>query len=203
MKLRPLILCAALIMLVPVLSSCALFGAAVDDLNSYLSGRSATITTYNQAGAQIDVIKGKSIDIRRDETFDSTNSDGSSNSDSSVLKISVGDGIIRHVGSTLVLAEDGLVKVSDAATTLDLENTEPGRPWLNYLYEQNRNVWEGKAKTIMIRSQDGTPVSVYAGNKVEVFNPDIPKTTWFRIDGKTLLVYRADYSVIDTALLTD
>ena len=102
-----------------------------------------------------------------------------------------------------MLAEDGLVKVSDAATTLDLENTEPGRPWLNYLYEQNRNVWEGKAKTIMIRSQDGTPVSVYAGNKVEVFNPDIPKTTWFRIDGKTLLVYRADYSVIDTALLTD
>lgn len=190
-----------MIVLAGMLSSCALFGAAVDDLNRALNGVPGTMTTYNQAGDPIDVVKGESFDVRRDETFDTTDGEGSSNKDSSVIKISVGDGIIRHVGSTLVLAEEGLVKVSDAPTQVELNNSDSGRPWLNYLYEQNRNVWQGKAKTIMIRSQDGTPVAIFAGDQVEVLNPDIPKTTWFRVDGMFLLVYRADYTVYDTALL--
>ena len=53
----------------------------------------------------------------------------------------------------------------------------------------------------MIRSQDGTPIAVFAGDNVEVFATDVPKSTWFRVDGKLLLVYRCDYTTYDTALL--
>ncbi|OYX53471.1 hypothetical protein B7Y92_02920 [Candidatus Saccharibacteria bacterium 32-50-13] len=35
----------------------------------------------------------------------------------------------------------------------------------------------------------------------EIFSGDIPKTTVFRVDGKLLLVYRADYTAYDSDLL--
>lgn len=35
----------------------------------------------------------------------------------------------------------------------------------------------------------------------EIFSSDIPKTTVFRVDGKMLLVYRADYTAYDSDLL--
>ena len=190
-----------LVVTASLLSSCALFGAAIDDLNRSLNGTSATMMTFDQFGNPIDTVHGESFDVRRDEKFDTTASDGGSNKDSSVLNISLGDDHIFHVGSTLILAEDGLVKVSDAPSQVDLENSEPGHPWLNNLIENHRNLWKGKAKTIMIRSQNGTPIAVYAGDEVEVFNPDIPKATWFQVDGKFLFVYRADYTVYDTDLL--
>lgn len=193
-------LVSALVM-VSLLSSCALFGDTADDISRYLHGMSATMSTYDQFGRPIDVVKGKSFDVRRDDTFDSSDSEGNSNKDSSVIKISVGDEVIRHVGSTMLLVQDGIVKVSDAPTQVELENNDAGRPWLNYLHQRASNLWKGKAETLMIRSQNGTPIAVFAGDEVSVFAPDIPKTTRFRIDGKTLVVYRADYTIYPTALL--
>lgn len=74
-------------------------------------------------------------------------------------------------------------------------------PWLNDIRERFQNLWKGKAKTIMIRSQNGTPLAVYAGDAVEIFATDMPKTTVFRVDGQYLLVYRADYTAYDSDLL--
>jgi hypothetical protein len=182
-------------------SSCAIFDSALDDLNRALNGEAATLTTYNQAGQKIDEVHGQSFAFTRDDTFDSTDAEGKKIENSSVIKIAVGGRIIQHVGSTLLLAEDGLIKVSDAPTKLFLDSNDPGRPWLNFLYHDLRNAWKGKARTVMIRSQDGMPIAVFAGDKVEAFAPDIPQATRFEIDGKTLLVYRADYTVYDTSLL--
>lgn len=191
----------ALVIIGLLASGCSMFGKGVDDLTSSLAGRAAVMTTFDENGNQIDEVKGKSFDIRRDETFDSKNPDGSTNEDSQVLSISVGGHLIHHVGSTLILADEGLNKVSDAPTQVDLQNSEDGTPWLNRLYRSFGNNWQGASRTIVIRSQNGFPIAVYAGNAVETFTADIPKTTWFRVDGKNLLVYRADYTVYDTALL--
>lgn len=192
-----------IIMLVGVLtlSSCAWVESLFDDVERLFVGEPATLTTYNQAGQTIDEIHGDSFDFRRDTTFDSTDAEGNVVSESSVLKIAIGGKTMHHVGSTLILAEDGLVKVSGAPSQVFLDNNDPGRPWLNYLYQDMRNAWKGKARTIMIRSQDGMPIAVFAGDKVEAFAPGIPQATRFEVDGKTLLVYRADYTVYDTALL--
>lgn len=184
-----------------VLSGCAMFSAFGEELNRAFNGVPATMTTYNQEGDLIDEVHGSSFAISRDSRFDTSNSDGTDKNDSSVLMISLGDDHISHVGSTLILAQDGLTEVAGARTTVKFNNTEPGTPWLNNLLELNRNLWKGKGKTILIRSQDGTPVAVYAGNEVEIFATDVPKSTWFRVDGKYLFVYRADYTVYDNALL--
>ena len=74
-------------------------------------------------------------------------------------------------------------------------------PILNQMINQFQNDFTGKSRVLLIRSQLGFPLATYAGNKVSIFSTDVPKTTGFLVDGKKLVVYRADYTVYDTALL--
>jgi len=192
----------ATVLTVFILAGCAGLSAFGEEINRAFNGVSATMTTYNEDGELIDKVHGTSFRITRDTRFDTSNSDGTSKNDSSVLMISLGDNHISHVGSTLVLAQDGLTAVADAEASVEFSNNEPGTPWLNNLFEYHRNLWQGKGKTILIRSQNGTPIAVYAGSEVEILATDVPKSTWFRVDGKYLFVYRADYTVYDNDLLS-
>lgn len=188
--------------LVLVLSGCAGLANWGENFNRQWKGASATMQTFNEKSQVIDKVHGTSIQIARDTTFDTSNSDGTNKNDSQVLLISIGSGSIRHVGSTLVLNQDGLTEIMTTTNaTVDLKSTERGTPWLNRLREQHQNLWAGKSKTILIRSQNGTPLAVYTGNEVEIFATDVPKSTQFRVDGKLLFVYRADFTVIDNDLL--
>lgn len=186
------------------LSGCAALGKFGGDISRELQGINATMTTYNQDGQIIDQISGNSFNIQRDDRFDSRNSEGGSNKDSSVLLISLGDSHISHVGSTMVLAENGLEDIyQEGDGHVFLDNTEPGTPFLNTFLEKNRNMWSGKSKIIMVRSQDGDPIAIYSGDNVEIFGTDIPSSTQLQIDGQFMLVYRADYTIFDSALLVE
>lgn len=68
-------------------------------------------------------------------------------------------------------------------------------------YGQNVGPRVGKARILMIRSQDGTPCAIFAGDEVSVYSTDVPKSTEFVVDKKLLVVYRADYTVYDASLL--
>ncbi len=192
----------ALAVLVGLLSSCALVSKDVDNLVALMKGRSATIVTYNVYAQQLDRVHGTSVDIHRDGTFDSTNADGTTNADSSVLAISVGNNNMTHVGSTMIMAQDGIVDITgQLPATVDLNNTEHGTPLLNYLRQQFRNTWKGTSRTVLVRSQNGSPIAIFGGNEVEYYATDIPKSTLLRIDGKYLLIYRSDYTIYDNILL--
>ena len=183
-------------------SGCAASAKLFDDLNGALKGRQGVMMTFNEESQVIDRIEGVSFNFNRDTTFDTRDSDGVSKNDSSVVQVSLGDSHIHHVGSTMIFAESGIVNITESLPeTVRFSNTDPGTPWLNNIRHGFQNLWEGKAKTIMIRSQNGTPLAVYAGDTVEIFSSDIPKTTVFRVDGKILLVYRADYTAYDSDLL--
>lgn len=194
----PLLLLCSLI-----LSSCAALEAFGDELTRAFKGVPASMRTYTQEGQLVDEVHGKSFRISRDERFDSEASDGSSNKDSSVLLISLGDNHVSHVGSSMILAQDGLVDISEEfGDKVSFKNHDPGMPWLNDLLEYSRNLMKGKGKTILIRSQDGTPIAVYQGEQVEIRETDVPKSTWFEVDHKYLFVYRTDYTVYDNELLS-
>lgn len=183
------------------LAACAAFSQQLGDLSAALKGRSGVMRTFDENSQVIDEVKGESFRFVRDTRFDTHNSEGS-NKDSGVVEITLGDSHIYHVGSTMIFAENGLVEVtSQLPASMRITNAKPGVPWLNDIREHFQNLWKGKAKTIMIRSQNGTPLAVYAGDAVEIFAADMPKTTVFRVDGQYLLVYRADYTVYDTDLL--
>lgn len=171
------------------------------DLKSKLNGREVTIRTFDEESHVIDSISGKSVMIERDTKFDSANSEGGSNKDSSVLKITIGKNEMLHVGSSLIMAEDGLTDVfSEYTKTVNIQNLDRSVPIINCMINSLRNNSTGAAKMILIRSQNGTPLATYLGTHVSTFAVDIPKTTAFLIDDKVLLVYRSDYSVYDLAL---
>ena len=60
----------------------------------------------------------------------------------------------------------------------------------------------GTPKVVVISSQLGVPIAVYGGSKVYYEIPDdLPKMTKLIIDGKALYIHRANYIIIDTAMI--
>lgn len=187
-----------------ILSGCAATAMTFEDFNRSWSGISATITTYDQQGGLIDKIQGQSLQVSLDERFSVTSRDSEgkvTKTPGDVMLISIGDSHISHVGSTMIWEEEGVEAIAGENGQVEFVNTEQGTPWLNDLFEYHQNLWQGGAKTIMIRSQDGLPIAVYAADEVEIVGTAVPKSTMFRLDGKRLFVYRADYTVYDTELL--
>ena len=194
-------LIVALIVSALALTGCAGMSMTGEEFSRAINGVTGTMSTYNEESQVIDRVDGVSFRFARDDRFDTHNSEGS-NKDSAVVMISLGDSHIFHVGSTMIFAQDGIVNVAgQLPDEVRFSDTVTGTPWLNDIRERFGNLWQGKAKTTMVRSQNGTPLAVFAGNAVETFATDIPKSTAFRVDGKYLLVYRADYTVYDNTLL--
>jgi hypothetical protein len=203
-KKKGLVLIMGLVILVgSILTGCSELHMSAKNLESQLYGLSVEIRTFDEESRVIDKVKGKSVMVERDTTFDTQSSEGS-NKDSSVLEITIGENSMHHVGSSLIVAEEGLYDLFDEyAKTVDIQNMDRGTPFINSLVNSFKNVTTGKSKTVLIRSQNGTPLATYVGNHVSIFSVDIPKTTALLVDGQVLLIYRCDYTIYDTALLLD
>lgn len=184
------------------LTGCQALGEFVSEFRQDFTGLTMSVQSYDEAAQLIDSIQGKSVSIQRDDEFDSYTLDGESNADSQVLNIQIGGKTMTHVGSSLIAAETGLedftTHVQDKAALYD---TRSNLPFISRLQDQVGQTFFGKAKTILIRSQNGTPLAVYSGNKVSYFKTDVPKSTGLLIDGKYLFVYRCDYTIYDNDLL--
>ena len=60
----------------------------------------------------------------------------------------------------------------------------------------------GKSQVVVIQSQLGVPICAFSGEKVRWEIPDdLPKMTKLMIDGKALYIHRANFEIIDKALL--
>lgn len=179
---------------------CAKVHMGETELTQKLVGISVDIRTFDEESNVIDKVTGKSVSIVRDSKFDSS----SESKDSSVLKITVGKSEMSHVGSSLIMAEEGLYDIFDEyMKTVDIENSDRSIPVINRVVNGVLNDTVGKEKTILIRSQSGKPLATYVGNSVSSFSVDIPNTTAFLVDGKMLIVYRCDFTTYDTALLLE
>lgn len=166
------------------------------------SGLQMTVRTFDENSQLIDQMSGKSLSISRNEDFDSVDSEGNSKADSSVLKITLGKHEIDHVGSSLIASEEGLEDLfAKYQTTVDIKDTAQDVPILNRMVSGLKNDFTGKKKVILIRSQNGTPLATYAGDKVSLYASDAPKTSELLIDGKRLIIYRCDYTIYDRELL--
>ncbi|MGT2756901.1 DUF5052 family protein [Streptococcus ovuberis] len=165
-------------------------------------GLEMTVRTYDENSQLIDQMSGKSLSISRNQEFDSISSDGASNADSTVLKITLGNYEIDHVGSSLIAAEEGLEDMfSKYQQTVSVDETSRTIPVLNRMVSSLKNDFTGKRKIILIRSQNGTPLATYVGNKVSLYASDAPQTSELLIDGKRLVIYRCDYTIYDRELL--
>lgn len=166
-------------------------------------GLSGTVRTFDENSQVIDKLSGKSVSIKSDDRFDMTDELGNISKESSVLDVTIGRSQVLHVGSTLIFSEDGLTDYMDEyGETVELETKDRSLPFVNRFFNQIKNDWTGQSKLILIRSQNGTPLATYFGDRVSTSAPEgIPNTTYLLIDGKRLIIYRADFTIYDTDLL--
>ena len=167
-------------------------------------GLEMTVRTFDESAQLIDEMSGKSLSIERNADFDSVDAEGNSKADSSVLKVTIGQYEMDHVGSSLIAAEEGLEDLfAKYQKTVTVEEDSKAIPVVNRMVSQLKNDFTGKAKVILIRSQNGTPLATYAGDKVSLYTSDAPKTSELLIDGKRLIIYRCDYTIYDRELLEE
>ena len=122
-----------------------------------------------------------------------------------MLNIQVGGKQMYHVGSAMVMQEDGITNVlDDTNARAEVYDESSSVPFLTRLKNQFQNDFTGKSMTVLVRSQQGVPLGVYTGNDVSTFAAkDIPNSTALLIDGKRLFLYRVEFSIYDTSLLGD
>lgn len=167
-------------------------------------GLEMTVRTFDEDSQLIDQMSGKSLSIERNQEFDTEDAEGNSKADSSVLKVTLGKYEMDHVGSSLIAAEEGLEDLfAKYQQTVNIEEESRDIPMVNRMVSKLKNDFTGKAKVILIRSQKGTPLATYAGDKVSLYSSDAPKTSELLIDDKRLVIYRCDYTIYDRELLED
>lgn len=200
-----------LIAMVISLSGCdvAIFDSKVNDIKGQLKGVSFECQFYDNYGERFLTASGEKIgmtgNVIEESTIDS--SDGSNATEyslSSVVTINIDGKQIQSCGDTVIFAEKGLEP--DAEFTLnDIESKSSGKLSENTLFSgivnQYKNAF-GKPQVVIIQSQLGVPICAYSGNDVfwEV-RDDLPKTTKLMIDGKALYIHRANFQIVDRALI--
>ena len=190
------------------LSGCSMLESKINDLKGNLVGNGYDIYTYDNYGEKVLETSGDKISITGNKTeTTSYDSDGSKITGydlSSVITITIDGAEIQSCGDTCIFEQDGLnaevnftQEVIDSQTDGSLdENTAIAR-----FVNRYKNMF-GKSRVVVIKSQLGQPITAYSGDDVYWEIPDdLPKMTKLMIDGKALYIHRANFQIIDKALL--
>ncbi|MFW7394591.1 DUF5052 family protein, partial [Vagococcus fluvialis] len=121
-----------LVLLTVLLSGCTDLLNWGKDFKQDFKGLNMVIQTYDNDSQLIDSIKGESVKIEKDTTFDRKDSEGETRKESKVLSITVGGENMTHVGSSLIAYEDGMTNVfEEYAKTVKIDNQNKSVPMLN------------------------------------------------------------------------
>lgn len=207
MKKRVISIITIVVMLFS-LSGCSMLESKINDLKGNLVGNGYDIYTYDNYGEKVLETSGDKISITGNKTeTTSYDSDGSKITGydlSSVITITIDGAEIQSCGDTCIFEQDGLnaevdftQEVIDSQTDGSLdENTAIAR-----FVNRYKNMF-GKSRVVVIKSQLGQPITAYSGDDVYWEIPgDLPKMTKLMIDGKALYIHRANFQIIDKALL--
>ena len=207
MKKRVISIITIVVMLFS-LSGCSMLESKINDLKGNLVGNGYDIYTYDNYGEKVLETSGDKISITGNKTettsYDSDGSEITGYDLSSVITITIDGAEIQSCGDTCIFEQDGLnaevnftQEVIDSQTDGSLdENTVIAR-----FVNQYKNMF-GKSRVVVVKSQLGQPITAYSGDDVYWEIPDdLPKMTKLMIDGKALYIHRANFQIIDKALL--
>lgn len=191
-----------------LLSGCSMLESEINDIKGNLVGNGYDIYTYDNYGEKVLETSGDKISITGNEiettSYDSDGSRITGYDLSSVITITVDGEEIQSCGDTCIFVQDGLnaevdftQEVIDSQTDGSFdENTMIAR-----FVNRYKNMF-GKSRVVVIKSQLGQPIAAYSGDDVYWEIPDdLPKMTKLMIDGKALYIHRANFQIIDKALL--
>lgn len=190
------------------LSGCAYLKSAINNFTGSLVGNSYHIYTYDNYGELTMETSGDKISISGNQVA-STGVDSEGNTVtnydlSSVITITIDGYEIESCGDTCIFVQDGLNAEVDF-TEESIESNTDGSLTDNASIARFLNRYKnafGKSRVVVIKSQLGQPITAYSGDEVYWEIPDdIPKCTKLMIDGKALYIHRANFQIIDKALL--
>ena len=183
------------------LTGCAELRDLVATTKGSLIGQKFDISMYDDSGEKTLEVSGSKVTVglmENSANFDSEDSGFKSE----VLDITINGKQMLQVGNTCIFAEKGLDMITDFDTPKKVETTTGGGfvPFDRLVNNFKNSI--GKSKVIIISSQDGLPIGVYQGEDVYVTVPsDLPKMTRLNIDGKSLYIHRANYTILDSELI--
>lgn len=195
-----------------LLSACSATNSAIASAKRALGASPGTIYNYGQDGQLVYQAHCLTMDFAPDHEFDvySIGSDGSSKkvSDSSVVQVSCGGGLIKTVGFTTVYvsdsAQNALFANSQQFYKIRVENNDRGVPLVNFAWRSVKNKFVGTAMVVQVCDQWNNPILAFAGT-INGFATDVAKSTMFQVSYNNTTGYvwisRGSYTTTDTALL--
>ena len=189
------------------LASCAGTRSSFNDLKGSITGNTYDCEFYTNSGEKYMTASGTNIglseNIVEERTYNSDSGWGYTETLSSVITITIDGHQMESCGSTILFVEEGLEPDVDF-TVEDIESKADSITD-NVFIAKTINSYEnyfGKPIVVLIQSQLGDSIAAYSGESVywEVCE-DLPKTTKLHIDGKALYIHRANFQIIDKALL--
>lgn len=184
------------------LAGCSWLSSRINEFKGSLIGNSYTIDTFDNFGKKMMTTSGKKISVSGNYT-----DDGSEDAKklTGVLTINIDGEQIISSGDTLVFYQKGLEPEYDWSIRAIESTSNPLDPTDNTLLAGKINSvknYFGKSQVIVIKSQTGAPIYAFSGDKVYWEIPDdLPKFTKLNVDGKQLYIHRANFQIIDKALL--
>ncbi len=199
---------AVLFILLLILSGCAKLQSGIHDLHGSIIGNEYYIDIFDNTGIRTLGSHGKKIDIDNNIVEEKTYSSDSdewytTKTLSSVITITIDGRQMISCGDTCIFYDTRLTP--DYEFYLDrIESDSSGvldSVLISGMVNSIKNVF-GKPMVVVIKSQMGAPIYAFSGNKVYwEIQEDLPRFTKLMIDGKALYIHRANFQIIDKALL--
>ena len=189
-------------------AACARMQSGIHDLQGSIIGNEYYIDIFDNTGIRTLRSHGKKIDIDNnivEERSYASDTDEwyTTKTLSSVITITIDGRQLISCGDTCIFYDKKLSPEyefylenidSDSSGLLD-STLISGR--VNSI----RNAF-GKPMVVVIKSQMGAPIYAFSGDRVYwEIQEDLPRFTKLMIDGKALYIHRANFQIIDKALL--
>ena len=199
---------AVLLLLIAGLTGCARLRSGIHDLHGSIIGNEYNIDVFDNTGVRTLRSHGKRIDIDNNVVEERTYSSVSdewytTKTLSSVITITIDGKQLISCGDTCIFYDKRLVP--EYEFYLDsIDSNSSGimdSTLISGVVNSVKNEF-GKPMVVIIKSQMGAPIYAFSGNRVywEV-QEDLPRFTKLMIDGMALYIHRANFQVIDKALL--
>ena len=207
-KIKNVVTIAVIVLLMISFAGCAKMQSGVHDLHGSIIGNEYNIDIFDNTGIRTLRSHGKKIDIDNNVVEEKTYASSSdewytTKTLSSVITITIDGKQLISCGDTCVFYDKRLTpeyefyldKIeSDSSGLLD-STLISGR--VNSI----KNKF-GNPMVVVIKSQMGAPIYAFSGEKVYwEIEDDLPRFTKLMIDGKALYIHRANFQIIDKALL--
>jgi hypothetical protein len=206
--MKKVCLIAAILLLAACMAGCARLRSGIHDLHGSIIGNEYYIDVFDNTGIRTLRTHGKKIDIDNnvveERSYSSTTDEWySTKTLSSVITITVDGNQLISCGDTCVFYDKRLVPEHEFYLD-SIESNSSGlmdSALISGLVNNVKNQF-GKPMVVVIKSQMGAPIYAFSGNRVywEV-QEDLPRFTKLMIDGMALYIHRANFQIIDKALL--